>query len=652
MPFAAKIVEILQASENGSADDALVVGLSRAEPERQAGIVEALIARGTKTGLAGIVANFHRLDKPLKRTVLENSSLLFTALRSCVKTRDQQARENTIELTGLIGSYRLAYLLSLALRDSTGSIRQRAAQVLRELADRYFRQEKVTLEVLCDETVDDPKHASVQAFSLARLAEERSYLISAIDEAVNNYDIHHRPEVAETVVWFAEHLSESLWKAVASRLGGCGRAVTELAQSSADPRTVPFMYEALHRQDLRPTVARAIAAQTDTAYMREFVRWSFLLADPRIRRGAVAVRSLAWLSSGGQPILDLEPSLYPRAVDLIMATGMADERKVAICRDLLVSDQREAQVAGLWGLVGLQNAMSTQLIRTVIRWDDPELAGVALREMMHRTPRDLPSILADRVTSESDAIRELAAEEMGGYGFDQYWQSFEMLDEEERQRLGRVVQRTVKNLPAEIRAKLASSKVDDRLRGAQIIATLELTEELEESIYRTAYDPDAYVRSSVMSLLGSLPGPTSERILLNGINDPDERVQANSIESLERLRAFNHFRHIRHRLESNDNRVRANAVKALLVAQTREAVGILIDMLHHEQTPQRISALWVIESLRLMTLSARVLKMAKYDPDPTVRRRAVEAVGILNSALRDKPDADQLIVKSLEEAES
>ncbi|MBN1346179.1 MAG: HEAT repeat domain-containing protein [Phycisphaerae bacterium] len=628
------VLEILQGSENPSADEALVEGLARAEASCHESFVDVLLARRSKKGLSGLIAHFHHMAPKLQSRILEHSETLFGALRGCIKSRDLQTRQNALEMVRRTGSYRLAYLLSLALHDSSANVRQRAAEVLRELADRYFRQEKITLEVLATGPFSGAEQASVQAFSLARLAEERTFLISAIAEAVNDYDVHRRPEVAETVVWFARHLNETLWRAIANRLSNCGRAVVQLIETRSDPRMVPFIYQALGHRDLRPVVARIISYEANDEFMTEFVRWAFLTSDPRVRRGIASIRSLNWLARRGRAIMDLPEGLQSRAVDLILASTMAIERKVAVCRDLLLSGQRVAQRAGLWGLIAIEDPMSTQLIRTVVQWEDQDLSAVAVREMMRRCPEDLPSLLAEQLASDSPSLRQLASEQVTGYGFDQYWQSFEMLSEEDRRRLGKALLMMGRDFVSQVRNKLAGSRAHDRLRAVQIVAALDLQGQLDEEVYRIAYDPDSYVRSSVMSLLGRLPGPTSERILLNGLNDTDERAQANAIEALERLRASDRFNQIRQHLSSDDNRVRANAVKALLSFQSPEAAAILIEMLEHRRAEQRLSALWVVEVLKLMSVSGRVLKLAKYDPDPNVRRRALQAVAVMNNSLR------------------
>ncbi len=637
------VLEILKTSDNPHADHALVEGLSRAEPAYHRPIVEALLARESKVALTGLVASFHQLDESLQRFVVEHSDPLFGVLRVCIKDPVRQTRCNALDLIGQIGNYRLAYLLSLALHDPMADLRRQAADQLHRLADRFFRQERVTLEVLAGDGREETDQASVQAYSLARLAEERTYLVTAVTEAAGNYDVHRRPEVAEAVMWFAEHINDALWRAVANRLSACGRAVLAILDDARDPRMVPFFYEALGHRDLRPAAARALSEQRDSSFMQEFVRWSFLRADPRVRHSLASVRSLAWLSRGSLPVLELEPELYPHAVGMVLAMSLSVERKVSVCRDLLMSDVQAAQWAGLWGLIDIDHPASTQLIRAVVRWDDPELAGIALREMMRRCPEDMPSVMADQVDSESPAIREMAGEEVSDYGFDQYWQSFDEMPEEERHELGEALLRTGEDVVATLRRKLASSRSEERLRAVRVVLALDLSGPLEEDIYRIAYDSDTFVRSSVMRLLGRLPGPTSERILLNGLNDPDDRVQANSIESLERLRASGFYKLVRRHLKSQDNRVRGNAVRALLAAQAPEAGIILLEMLDDEQASHRASALWVIESLKLLTLAARVVNLARSDPDPTVRRRAARAVASLAGGVprksNDRPSA-------------
>lgn len=628
------VIAILQASENAAADDALVEGLAAVRPADQKPILDALLARKRERGLAGVVAHFHNLDANLRQEVLDHVSVFFPVLRRVIKAPEEQARLNAVELVGRAGSYRLAYLLGLALHDVRPLVRQRAAAVLRSLADRYFRQEKVTLKVLGAEQ-GRPDMASVQSFSLARLAEERGYLIAAIGEALTGFEVHQRPEVVETAIWFAAHINERLLSAVANTRSHCGRAVIECMQSTTDPRMVPFAYEALTYRDLRAAVANGIANQRNDAYMTEFVRWAFLTADQRIRRGLAAVRKLAWLDQGIRPIVALPDELYPRAVDLLLAISLPMEQRVSYLRDMLYDGKPEAQRAALWGLISIDDEVSTQVIRTVVHWEDRNLAAIAWREVKRRHPEDTHEPSGGESDDGSPAAEGTVLSPAVRITFERYWNQFDLLEEEDRYRLGRVLVSEDRDLLSQLRQKLVSTAPRERLRGLQVVGLLEIASDLDRELYRLARDPDDYVRSLAVAVLSQIPGPTSERVLLEALIDPNERVQANAIESLEHLRAVNRIRQIRERLSSRDNRVRANAIKAALTFQCREAVEALMEMLEHEMSTHRLSALWVAESLRLMSLSAKIIRMAKSDPDVKVRRRALQAISVFQTALKE-----------------
>jgi hypothetical protein len=628
------VLDILEVSENAAADDALVEGLARSSAPYQKPILEVLLKRGKEPGLIGIVAQFHKLDEKLLGLISENGSLFFPVLKQCIKLPQERTRANTLELIGRVGNYRLAYLLSVALHDTRASIRQRAAELFRSLADRYFRQERVTLDVLVNEYASTAEQVSVQAFSLARLAEERSYLLSAVDEGLTDYEVHLRPEVAETAIWFSHHINERLWRAVASGRSRCGRAVLDVIQSSKDPRIVPFLYEALTLRDLRPMVAHTISTRSDDAFMTEFVRWAVLVADTRIQRGLSSVRTLAWLERGNDHLLGLPSELFPRLVELILATGLTTDRKIEVFRELLMHGERQAQRAALWGLVAIDDELSSRIIRLVVQWEDAELAGIALREMRRRRPDDFPVTTAERAIGGLSAPLESPAQKAADSGFGQYWRNYDSLEEEDRYDLALALLKTDPSMLPQLRQKLTASMATERLKALQVINLLEIAQDMKAEVYRIARDPDAHVRSAAMIALGQLPGPTGERILLDALNDPDDRVQANSIESLERLRATSRMAQIRQRLASDDNRVRAQAIKATLCFQAREALAVLLDMLGHRAPVYRLSALWVVETLDLMGLAAHVIRVAKEDADPKVRRRAMQALTPLQAALR------------------
>ncbi len=110
------------------------------------------------------------------------------------------------------------------------------------------------------------------------------------------------------------------------------------------------------------------------------------------------------------------------------------------------------------------------------------------------------------------------------------------------------------------------------------------------------------------------------------VNDPDDRVQANAIEALDLMDWPERMAVTVPKLRSGNNRVRANAIKSLLRMERAEAGDALLDMLEHSSGSHRLSAVWVVESVGLKSLSSRMRLLSRDDPDERVRRRAASTL--------------------------
>ena len=183
-----------------------------------------------------------------------------------------------------------------------------------------------------------------------------------------------------------------------------------------------------------------------------------------------------------------------------------------------------------------------------------------------------------------------------------------------------------------VRGKLASASPPDRARALRLVRQIGYVREVEEQIYRLAHDPDPMVRSAAIGCLQQLPGVTTNRILRGALGDSDARVQADAVEALDTLDVQDRVALTRPKLESMNNRVRANAVKSLLRTELQQAGETLLDMLDHTSRSHRLSALWVVSRLGLGGVVHRIETMSQSDPDEQVRRRAARVLEELVSS--------------------
>jgi hypothetical protein len=78
-------------------------------------------------------------------------------------------------------------------------------------------------------------------------------------------------------------------------------------------------------------------------------------------------------------------------------------------------------------------------------------------------------------------------------------------------------------------------------------------------------------------------------------------------------------------LADDDNRCRANAVRALLRTAADEGGRALQSMLRDSRPRHRVSAIWVVRRARVARLRHEVERIASDDPVPEIRVRAWSA---------------------------
>lgn len=621
------VFDVLRSAKTSAADHALSVALLRLEGAAARPAVEALLARQTREGLHGLIAAWHRLDEPLRDLVLSRRDEVFSVLREAFSAQNEQTRTNVVELIRRARFYRASYLLDSALRDRATAVRIAAAQAAVGLAEELLRcapQLEATLAP--DGTAEEWDQARRKMAELENYREDRRQLVAAVEAALSSFELHQHAGVVEAAMWLADDLGARLWKMLLAP----GNRLTKVAQGvlgqRREPRLVPFMLAALGYAEFRPIVAQVLASCTDPAFLQEWFRQSWRLAEPKIARGLAALRGLACTRDKLLDLLSLPDEVQRHLPRCILATGLADAVKLEVLRETYRRGASSGQRAALWSLVGVQDARGTLLLRSIAAQGDPRRSWIARCELARRRPSEYPpgELLPEVVTQAAGTLaraigRRPPAGRMTAAG---YWQAFDRLSEEERLRLGRELMADGRLSPDTVAGWLSRPEPGDIVRALRITAMLNLAGSLEEPLYRLSHDPRPEVRSAAVIALGKVPTQASRRVLHNALHDPDPRVQANSVEALERLGGQSLIPELLPKLVSQDNRTRANAVRALLKVGVREAAETLLLMLRDENRAHRTSALWLVEHMNLLPLAAKVMDMAESDSDQQLRTRA------------------------------
>lgn len=625
MPGRPNILTILKDEGAPAADLALLTALREVDAVTSKAIVELLLLRAQKAGLLGLIELFHEFDEPICRDIIEHVDQLFAALRLASQAKDEQVRLNVLEIIRRGYAYRAAYLLDSALHDRASRVREAAADTLYALADQLLKTSpipppdrgKLTSEETRTLTADLEDHM-----------EDRRQVIGAIEGGLACYGMHLQPKVIEAAMWFADELGQKLWAVVGVPGSKPAHAAISVIAGVKSPRLVPFCMTALHYSTFRAPVAKSLGLCVDTAFIEEWLRQSWRLAEPKIGRAMAGIKELVVLQNRAAELGQLSHTAQRHLPRWVMSTGLPEQSRVDCLKDLYRRGDSRQRRAAVMGLLPQREEKAVSLLRAIARDNDDMPATIARFELALRYPLDYPpSELLDQPEGDAAAPSDLWGRPGSDLSFEKYWAAFDGMRDDERFNTGQQVIDGDASAIRLLARQMNSAVATDRLKALRIITTLGLGAKFVEHIYRLTHDTDAEVRSAAVSALGHLPSPISSRLLKQALQDEDSRVQANAVEAVERVAGPDAATDLLPKLASPDNRVRANAVKALLKLGVREAALTLLRMLEDPNRAQRISALWLIDHMGLFTLASRVIRLAESDQDETVRSRAKNLAG-------------------------
>ncbi|MDD2716592.1 MAG: HEAT repeat domain-containing protein [Candidatus Wallbacteria bacterium] len=151
-----------------------------------------------------------------------------------------------------------------------------------------------------------------------------------------------------------------------------------------------------------------------------------------------------------------------------------------------------------------------------------------------------------------------------------------------------------------LRVKLKDLNPEVRFQAAQILVTYTDRDDpaILPLLHDAAVDPDKRIRALIAQALGKSGDRTSYRVLLKLLNDPNDRVRANVVQSLEKFdRKDEVIALLVPFLDDSNNRVRANVIVALWRLQYKNIWGTLKALLDHKDDRHVASALYAIREI-------------------------------------------------------
>jgi len=565
-----QLLATIARADNEAADQAIGFALLAEDGRLTDQLAGALLERGTEGSVCYVVRAYHRLDQECQQAVVARCPGISGALRLAAKNDNPQARRNVITIIAASCQPSLTYLLSWLLHDQSPAIRTAAAGVFKalaeSLADRLKAEDDGDTDDPHTELADSPVRTDLRRFCIA------------LEPALETFGSHLRTEVVESAMYLARHLPQTTWAKITEPGGRIGHTAGEILLRQSDKRFAGFAFRAFTSDDLVRPAAKLIAAETNTAFLHEWLAHADYRFDQACRKRLAWIRGFRCVEQSIEPLLELPASYQITFIDILLATSTAAERKVEILNDMLKTDDPAVEQYVLAVLVQLDKGKVSELVaREVCSALDvnasPTIQATAeqsLQEFKSPSPPD-PDNSHHRPANACGSREDFA----------KLWSSFDRLDRSSCRTIADRLRQQDGQFLHRVSEKLTVPAQAERLMAITLVRKAGLATYLAEQIYELAGDPDRAVRSAAVAALADIPARESAEKLIEALDDNDPRVQANAIEALEAIRMPNLPELLEPKLASGHNRIRANAIKAILKPQYILALRALAGMLDH-----------------------------------------------------------------------
>jgi len=552
------------------------------------------------SAMSAVVERFGSFDRGLQAKIVARAHAFSAALRFAVQSPDVSVQAAAVAVIVHSGYTPLANLLAGALKTNNERSRRLAGKGLCRLSDR----------ILSDHTSRRCEEWFVPPLAAAEHVGE------ALARAVYYWEAHRQRRVLQAALLLPAWTMPAIRKELARADNRLLRPILEILAHKADVRQAEFLVRSLAVPQLHASVSELIAETRHVALVRGLLDHTWLLEDPGIARGLRRMRTLRWMEDESELLFELDDFQCRRAVRWVSGLAGSARERVERFRALARLGLAPFKEAIGWHHVADPSPEASELLCEL----SDRLGGAAKRMVASELRRRGLARAVDQAptTREAHETRDVPAKALAAYCqlFDKAGTASDAL------------RKTLLSHAAQVapllRQSLAYAASADRCKTMRVIRALGMTSSLAETIYRLASDAGATVRGTAVSLLVDIKSAPASRIVRRAVNDPDPRVQANALEVLDQWEDPDRLAIAIPKLDAAHNRVRAVAIRTLLPLEVERAGGDLLEMLNHTSRRHRMSALWVVERLKLRSLAPRVFLLAEEDSDSRVRRRAAD----------------------------
>jgi HEAT repeat protein len=366
-----------------------------------------------------------------------------------------------------------------------------------------------------------------------------------------------------------------------------------------------------------------------THWLADLLEPGHLLLSPPRRRALRRVDRPVQLLPDLTTAAALPEPVQSGLVRLIRALPLpASDRRERLA-DCIALSSPIARLRALEGLLGDGTAAAVPLIEKFCLDHEPPVALVASRRALRAAGADRTAVFERIELSPHRAVARRAGVIAAGRTAADFFDRWLLLESADRRAAGLQLLRAHREaFLAGLAEFVSAGERPERLAAIALARRLRVVNDLEDRLIAQLGSADRQVVSAAVAALGDGGPGRGATAVRKALGHADPRVRANAVEALVRIDR-RPGAHLDALAASRDNRLRANAVRGLLIGRAAGGVRLLRRMLADDDPRHRVSAVWVARSARALPVTTDLRRMADEDRFTEIRRRASAAARLL-----------------------
>ena len=545
------------------------------------------------------------LELPARQVLLADEGSLERSARLGLAEPDPTVRLNVLSLLAEQSRPFLAYLLASAVSDPIALVRNQAAKALQSLVRQY---------------IGNP----------AAIAQ---YIAPAVNQAMRSYSFHQAGDVVKAAVMLGWRCADDTMELMDRPVSQLGGPVQAALKELPPAESAGFILSALRHKSLGHA-ARLYITRADWPTLGALGAYEHWLSLSPIRKAVGEIRAIRVVNEDPAGLAELPAAQQGGALRLVMASGVSQPAKDTLLGLALTAEAAAARAA--IPFVVQREQIATELLLLGLHSRHAEVQTVAAaRIIAGGADKHLTEHLLESLPGLAEPVRGVVSQHLAGDSFRRYWNNYRQLDKAAQTAAGKALVKLDSRVVDLLAGRLICRDPNQQFQAVQMIRQLNMVRRFEDALCDLARHGDRMIRSAAVHALGQLDNYQARATLAGCLHDKDARVQANAVEALAALGGNPSA--VQDKIDSEFNRVRANAIKWLLECRHPRGDMALAAMLTDGRTPHRISALWVVKTLRYQPAEAILDRLALHDSDAKVRARSATILRDLRAAPAEVP---------------